>query len=255
MQENQKLYQIAERLDEAARNATAVEQLSETIDTAEAYEVQRLSIKRRVDRGEKSVGIKMGLTSEAKMAQMGLTDMIWGRLTDGMALQDGGEMDSARFIHPRVEPEIAFRLKAPLEGDITDLEALSAIDGVSAAVEIIDSRFKNFKFRITDVIADNSSSSAFVVGPWHRPDVDFSNLQASLELDGRPAQIGSSAAILGHPIRSLVAAARLLALREQRLEAGDIVLAGAITAAEPLHKGMKVQARLERLGQCCFTVI
>lgn len=250
-----RLERIAQTLDEAALHARAVEQLSEPIDIAEAYEVQRLSMARRFARGETSIGIKMGLTSKAKMAQVGVSDMNWGRLTNGMLVEEGGELQIARYIHPRAEPEIAFRLRAPLEGDVTPLEAWAAIEGVAGAIEILDSRFKNFKFRMTDVIADNSSSSGLVIGPWHRPDMDFSNLGMSLEIDARPVQLGSSAAILGHPIRSLVAAARLMALRGQRLEAGDIVLSGAITAAEPLRKGMKVRVRLEQLGNCDFAVV
>lgn len=255
MDQNQKLVRIAQLLDGAALRAEAVEQLAETIDIAEAYRIQRLSIARRIARGEKPIGIKMGLTSKAKMAQVGVSDMNWGRLTDGMIVEDGGELQRSRFIHPRAEPEIAFRLRAPLEGNVTHLEAWAAIEGVAAAIEILDSRFKNFKFRMTDVIADNSSSSGLIIGPWHRPDMDFSNLGMSLEINTRPVQLGSSAAILGHPIRSLVAAARLMALRGQRLEAGDIVLSGAITAAEPLSIGMKVRVRLEQLGYCDFAVV
>jgi len=254
MDKSRKLADIAQRLDEAALHAEAVEQLAEEIDIADAYEVQKLSMARRYARGEKSIGIKMGLTSRAKMLQVGVTDMNWGRLTDGMIVEDGGELTFARYVHPRAEPEIAFRLRAPLEGNVTHLEAGAAIEGVAAAIEILDSRFKNFKFRMTDVIADNSSSSGLIIGPWHRPDMDFSNLGMSLEINARPVQLGSSAAILGHPIRSLAAAARLMALRGQRLEAGDIVLSGAITAAEPLRPGMKVRVRLERLGNCDFSV-
>ena len=144
---------IAQRLDEAARNASAVEQLPEAIDMTEAYEAQRLSIGLRHERGEKRVGIKMGLTSKAKMVQVGVNEMIWGRLTDGMLIDDGGTMEMSRFIHPRAEPEIAFLIGKPLSGRVTSLEAFSAIDGIAGAIEIIDSRFRNFKFRVTDVIA------------------------------------------------------------------------------------------------------
>ena len=255
MDKDQKLADLAQLLDDAALHAKSVEQLAEEIDIADAYTIQKLSIGRRMARGEKSIGIKMGLTSKAKMAQVGVSDMNWGRLTDGMIVEDGGELTFSRYIHPRAEPEIAFRLRAPLEGNVTHLEAGAAIEGVAAAIEILDSRFKNFKFRMTDVIADNSSSSGLIIGPWHRPDIDVSNLGMSLEIDARPVQLGSSAAILGHPIRSLVAAARLMALRGQRLEAGDIVLSGAITAAEPVRVGMKVRVRLEKLGHCDFRVV
>jgi 2-oxo-3-hexenedioate decarboxylase len=247
------LASIAERLDDAARNATAVDQLPEAIDNLQAYEAQRLSIARRLARGEKRMGIKMGLTSKAKMVQVGVNEMIWGRLTDGMLIADGGVLDMSRFIHPRAEPEIAFLIGKALSGRVTSLEAFGAIDGIAAAIEIIDSRFRNFKFRVTDVIADNSSSSAFVVGPWNAPASDAGNLGMSLEFDGRPVAIGSSAAIMGHPLRSLVAAVDLLSRYGEGLLPGDILLSGASTAAEPLKPNTRVRVRVERLGGCGFT--
>ncbi|HTN63866.1 MAG TPA: fumarylacetoacetate hydrolase family protein [Devosia sp.] len=246
---------IAERLDDAARNATAIEQLPEAIDNLQAYDAQRLSIARRLARGEKRVGIKLGLTSKAKMAQVGVNEMIWGRLTDGMLIDDGGVLDMSGFIHPRAEPEIAFLIGKPLSGRVTSLEAFSAIDGIASAIEIIDSRFRNFKFRVTDVIADNSSSSGFVVGPWNPPATDVGNLGMALEFDGKPVAIGSSAAILGHPLRALVAAVELLSRYGEGLLPGDILLSGASTAAEPLKPNTRVRVRVEGLAGCGFTTI
>ena len=243
---------IAERLDRAAAAAAPIEQLTTRLALDEAYEVQRLWIERRLGRGEQRLGIKMGVTSREKMAQVGITDVIWGRLTTAMLLENGGTLDLSRFIHPRAEPEIVFRLRAPLAGEVTELEAWSAIDGVAAGMEILNSRFKNFKFSITDVIADNASSSALVIGPWNDPATDFANLGMSMEVDGRPLGAGSSAAILGHPIRSLVAGARLVARYGEQLRPGDIFLSGAATAAEPIKAGARVRLRVERLGQCGF---
>jgi 2-oxo-3-hexenedioate decarboxylase len=245
---------LAARLDEAQRGATATPQLAEPIALDEAYAVQKASIARRQARGERRIGIKMGFTSRAKMIQMGISEMIWGRLTDAMLVEDGGTIDFARFVHPRVEPEIAFLLKAPLAGIVTPLAALAAVEGIAPALEIIDSRYENFKFSLTDVIADNSSSSALVVGPWSSPSIDFSNLGMIMAMDGAPRQIGSTAAILGHPIRSLVAAARLAGAAGEPLRAGDIVMAGGATAAEALAEGQHVRLDAERLGRVEFTV-
>lgn len=245
---------IALRLHEAAMTATAVPQLEVELSTADAYEVQRLSIKQRLTAGERHIGIKMGLTSKAKMAQVGVNEMSWGRLTDGMLTEDGSTLSRSRYIHPRAEPEIAFRLKRPLEGMVTALEAYAAIESVAGAIEIIDSRYKDFKFRFSDAVADNASSTALVIGTWHNPNVDFGNLGISLEVDGDLVEIGSSAAIMGHPIRSLIAAARLMAERGASLAAGDIVLSGGATAAKPLQSGTFVRARFEALGQAAFLV-
>ena len=133
--------------------------------------------------------------------------------------------------------------------------ALAAVDGVASAMEIIDSRYKNFKFSLEDVVADNASSSSFVVGPWCRPDSNLDNLGMVMEFNGRPVQIGSSAAILGHPVRSLVAAARLTSEAGEKLEAGWIVMAGGATAAEALRPGINVRNTVEGLGSVSFNVL
>ena len=241
---------LAEQLDTAAKDAVAVPQLSasETLEVDNAYDIQKLSIDRRIDRGEKLVGLKLGFTSRAKMVQMGVSDMIWGRLTDRMMIEDGGEISMDAYVHPRVEPEIAFLLKRPLEGDVSMAEAQAALEAVAPAMELIDSRYENFKFNLADVVADNCSSSGFVIGAWREPDPDLSNLGMLLEFDGRPVQIGSSAAILGHPLRSLVNAARLAAGAGFGLEPGWLVLAGAATAAEALRPGVHARTVVEKLG-------
>lgn len=248
---------VAEIVDTAAHTATAIQQLSlsgHDITLAEAYEVQKRSIDRRIARGETLIGVKMGFTSRAKMVQMGLSDVIWGRLTDAMRVEDGGVIDFARYVHPRVEPEIAFLLKRPLSGTVTLAEAMNAVEAVAPAMEIIDSRYQNFKFNLPDVVADNSSSSSFVLGPWSAPGGDISNLGMIMEFDGRAVQVGSSAAILGHPARSLMMAARLASADGVALEAGSIIMAGGATAAEALHPGLSVRLTVETLGRVNFSV-
>jgi len=246
------LQQISERLDAAALTVTPVQQLQIPIDMSSAYEIQRRMIGLREARGERVIGVKMGLTSKAKMAQVGVTEMNWGRLTDGMLIDDGATVSAGRFIHPRAEPELAFLLRAPLEGRISALTAWQAVDGIACAIEIIDSRYRDFKFSLTDVVSDNSSSSGLVIGTWQKRDIDISNLGMVLEVNGEIRQVGSSAAILGNPIRSLIAAARLVTEHGGCLRAGDIVMAGAATAAEPVRAGQRVQVRVEQLGRAGF---
>ncbi len=250
------LAKIAQIVDEAARLGHEIEQFSDTapLGIAEAYAVQALSLQRRYARGEKRVGIKMGLTSRAKMVQVGVSDVIWGRLTDAMREEEGGTVSIGRFVHPRVEPEIAFLMKRPLSGNVSAMEAMEAVAAVAPALEIIDSRYKAFKFDLGDVIADNSSSSGFVIGQWSDRTVDIANLGMVMSVDGRAAEIGSSAAILGHPVRSLVAAARMVAEAGERLDEGDIVLAGGATAAVPLKVGQAITLEVEKLGFVSFNV-
>lgn len=247
---------LATLLDDAARNAAAVAQLSatETLMLEQAYEIQKQSIERRISRGERRIGTKMGFTSRAKMEQMGVSDLIWGRLTHAMIAEDGGTISRKRFVHPRVEPEVAFLLRKPLSGIVTIVQALDAVEAVAPALEIIDSRYQNFRFSLTDVVADNSSSSALTIGPWNSPRQALDNLGMSVAVNGRAQTFGSTAAIMGDPLRSLVSAARLVALSGEVLEAGHIVMAGGATAAFELHVGMHVQLEVEYLGRTSFTV-
>ena len=245
---------LAERLDGAAHLASATPQLESAITLADAYTIQRLNIERRLARGERRIGIKMGFTSRAKMLQMGVSDLIWGRLTSGMLVDDGGSIRLRDYVHPRVEPEVAFLVGEPLSGRVTAPQALAAIEAVAPALEIIDSRYQDFRFSLTDVIADNSSSSGFVVGPWRSAATDLDNLGLVMAFDGRPQAFGSTAAILGHPLRSLVAAARVVAEAGETLQPGDIVLAGGATAASALRPGIHVSLEVESLGRCGFHV-
>lgn len=248
---------IAAGLDEAATGAVAIPQITGrtgALSLADAYAIQRAVIARRLARGATLVGVKMGFTSEAKMAQMGLTDQIWGRLTSDMVVRNGGTIDAGRFIHPRVEPEVAVRLQAPLVGDVTRDAALAAIGGVAAALEIIDSRYRDFRFALGDVIADNASSSAFVTGPWLAPDTDISDVGMTMRVDDAIVETGTSAAILGDPIRSLVAAARLAGAAGLVLQPGWIVMLGGATAAAEIGAARSVSLDAGRLGRVGFTI-
>jgi 2-oxo-3-hexenedioate decarboxylase len=249
-----RLEEFAHLLDDAARHATAIAQIDPDgqLSLDDAYAIQAASIQRRVARGERRVGVKMGFTSRAKMVQMGIDDLIWGRLSSGMQIEEGAALKFAQCVHPRVEPELAFVLKRPLGPEATAVEALAAVEAVAPALEIIDSRYRDFKFTLPDVIADNASSSGFVIGPWCDPHADFSNLGLTLNIDGKIVQVGSTAAILGHPLRSLVAAARLSAAAGEPLQAGWIVLAGGATPAEWLKPGQYVSIEMERFGSAGF---
>jgi 2-oxo-3-hexenedioate decarboxylase len=248
--------EFAEIADEAARSRKTIRQFTESapLSIEDAYAIQARSVARRFARGERLIGIKMGLTSRAKMAQVGVSEVIWGRLTDAMRVEDNGASSRMRYIHPRIEPELAFLLKAPLTGDVSETQAMQAVEAIAPAMEIIDSRFRDFKFALPDVIADNSSSSGFVIGKWVSPDQRFSDLGIVMEVDGREVERGSTAAILGDPVLSLVAAARLAGSAIGGLKAGWIILAGAATAAYPLAVGQRVRAVVETLGSVSIHV-
>lgn len=247
---------LAERLDNAAVNAQAIPQLALEVELSEAqaYEVQAAVIARRLARGEQRNGMKMGLTSRAKALQMGVEDVIWGRITDAMVVEEGAAISMSKFVHPRVEPEVAFLLKHPLPEGATALDAQNAIAAVAPAIEIIDSRYKDFKFSLGDVIADNTSASGLVIGPWNTSVEDISNLGVAMSINGAVRQIGSTAAILGHPIRSLVAAADRSGRAGEPLEEGWIIMAGGATAAEALTIGDHIVVEVQGLGQASFKI-
>lgn len=247
---------LATIADDGARTGNAIVQFTNDHDISvdDAYAIQEMSINNRFERGEQLVGIKMGLTSRAKMAQVGVDEVIWGRLTDAMRIAEGSEIALGGYVHPRLEPEIAFLLKAPLTGPVSAAEAMQAVGAVAAAGEVIDSRFENFRFSLPDVVADNSSSSGFIIGDWCAPDTPIDNLGIVLERNGRPVEIGSSAAILGNPVRSLVEASRMVAEAGLTLEPGWIVLAGGATAAVPLQAGDNLRVVVESLGTVHLSV-
>ncbi len=214
------------------------------LSLSEAYEIQERGMIYRESEGEQVVGYKMGLTSEAKRQQMNLHSPIYGVLTDLMEVKASDGFRLQGSIHPKIEPEIAFRTNKALRGKITRDEAISACVGATAALEILDSRFKDFKyFSLEDVVADNSSSSHFIVGRTWTPfsELDLSALVLTLSHDGEVVQKAEGRAISGDPILSLVQLCELLDQRGLGLPAGSIVLAGAATAAVQLKLGSRIE--------------
>lgn len=248
--------QIAETLDNASLHAKAVQQISqqEKFDLNAAYAIQSISLSRRYIRGEKLLGLKLGFTSKAKMEQMGVHDMIWGRLTDKMLYQDQGKLVKSEFIHPRAEPEIAFRISKTISKPVDLSNAKEVVDGLALAIEIIDSRYENFSFSLEDVVADNCSSAGFLIGSWHSPEKQIQDIGVSLLLNDEVVHEGNSNAILGNPWESLVAAIRLALDNGEKLEAGSIILAGAATAASYIEAGQKVSAKADGFESICLFI-
>src|SRR5258708_9663932 len=161
----------ARRLEQALLARREIPQLTTShgdFDLETAYRIQEQGVALRLQRGEKIVGYKMGLTSAAKRAQMSLEAPIYGVLTDAMQVR--GEVRVSDGVHPKIEPEIAFLTGRALSGRISRDEALEALRSVTPALEVLDSRFKGFKyFSLPDVVADNCSSWRFALGHWTAP--------------------------------------------------------------------------------------
>jgi len=250
---------LAEKLDEAQVQASPVPMLSRErpLTTEQGYGVQKALIARRVERGERVVGAKLGLTSRAKMDQVGVHEPIRGVLTDGMHVPDEGTIRHAKYCHPRVEPEIAFVMGDGLEGrPASKADALAAVVRVHVALEVIDSRYENFKFTLADVVADNCSSAAFVLGDGVRavdaPPLD--HLGVVLRHNGQIAHTASTAAVLGNPLEALGELATMLGRRANRIEPGWIVLSGGATAAIHVQPGDVVEVDVEQIGSARLVV-
>lgn len=219
------------------------------LDLDLAYRVQDALVARRVGAGERVVGAKLGLTSRAKQEAMGVHEPLYAWLTDAMVLP-GDRLALDALIHPRVEPEIAFVLGADLVGPgVTAADALAATAEVCGALEVIDSRYADFRFTLPDVVADNASAARVLLGAERvaAPD-DLAREECVLEVDGQVVATVTGAAVLGDPAEAVALLANDLGRRGRRLEAGWVVLSGALTAAVPLRPGQTVRAAFARLG-------
>lgn len=217
----------------------------------EAYELQDLVVRARTDRGHVIVGAKLGLTSKAKQQQMSVDTPLYGWLTADMQIDTGESLECARYIQPRVEPEIAFLLRSDLQGaHVTAAHVLAATEAVFPAIDVLDSRFTGYKFTYRDVVADNCSSAGFTLGGTaFDPDgVDLRLVGMTLEKNGQLMYTAAGAAVHGHPAAAVAWLVRQLAARGQGLRAGHIVLSGGMTEAVAVEPGDCVVARFDRLG-------
>jgi 2-oxo-3-hexenedioate decarboxylase len=218
---------LAEHVENAELNRQDIVKITDDypdMDWEDAYNIQYAIRARKEARGTRIAGLKMGLTSHAKMKQMGVEQPVYGFLTDYGACPEGGEIDTSRFIHPRVEAEVAVVTNKTLRGPGCHVGAvLAAIDIVLPAVEIIDSRYRDFKFDLKSVVADNTSAAGYVV--------------------------------LGHPAASVAMLANMMAARGEEIPAGTFIMTGGITAAVAVEAGDNINVRYQDLGSLGFRFV
>jgi 2-oxo-3-hexenedioate decarboxylase len=241
---------LAARLEAAAAERQAIPMLSASepgLDIAAAYAVQRAGIDRRVAAGERTVGYKLGLVSRAKQEAMGVHEPLRGWLTDGMLHAEEEPLELSTLIHARVEPELAFLLGADVEAATASVPTvLAATASVFPALEVLDSRYEDFRFTLSDVIADNASAARVVLGgrPLSPERLDLQLEGMALALGGEVVHTAAGAAIAGHP----AAAVAWLARAAGGLPAGSVVLSGGLCAPVELAPGSVVCARYTNLG-------
>ncbi|MDQ4118602.1 MAG: fumarylacetoacetate hydrolase family protein [Actinomycetota bacterium] len=241
--------ELAARLSKAVADRTAIEQLSTDVpdlDLPTAYRVQR----ELRDAAGPLAGWKLGVTSRAKQAQVGVSDPVFGFLAAANAVDLGEPLDTSTLIQPRCEPEIVFVLGRDLSGEhVTATDVLAATSGVAVGIEVLDSRYTDYRFTMADVVADDTSAGRFVVGtPVPTDGIDLRLVGVVLEHNGEVAATASGAASLGHPAAAVAWLVRQLAADGEGLHAGEIVLSGGLTAAVPVTAGDVVVASIDRIG-------
>ncbi|HQD14689.1 MAG TPA: 2-oxo-3-hexenedioate decarboxylase, partial [Ottowia sp.] len=217
----------------------------------DAYAIQDRILAAKLKAGARVAGYKAGLTSHAKMRQMGVTDPVFGFLVDEFIVPEGGEVKVSQLIHPKVEPEICVVTRAELKGPGCHIGAvLAASDVVLPGIEVIDSRYRDFKFDLKSVVADNTSASRFVVGgrAVDARSVDLRTTGIVLEKNGQAVALGAGAAVLGHPAAAVAMLVNHLGRRGQSLPAGSLVLSGGITEAVAVQAGDNVTLRVQGMG-------
>jgi 2-keto-4-pentenoate hydratase len=251
--------EAVERLQAAASNrvpCAPVRELIGATDVAAAYGVQAELIADRVRRGSRRVGRKIGLTSLAVQQQLGVDQPDFGVLLDDMSVADGGVAAVERLLQPKVEGEVAFRLRADLDGDPDYQTVRAAVASAHAAIEIVDSRIAGWDIRIADTVADNASSGMFVVSEFGVALDGFepADVTMSLELNGQLASSGDGRACLGDPLNALQWLARAAAKFGDPLRAGDLILSGALGPMVAVGRGDHARVEISGLGAVSATL-
>jgi 2-oxo-3-hexenedioate decarboxylase/2-keto-4-pentenoate hydratase len=246
--------QAAAALHEAEQTSAPIEPVTHTysaLTVDDAYEIQLINVRRRVSSGSVVKGHKVGLTARAMQEMLGVNEPDYGHLLDDMFQVDGASVRIERFLQPRVEVEIAFRLRTPLAGpDVSVDDVLAATESVAPSIEIIDSRIADWKITLADTIADNASSAGVIIGPWHAVDEmpALETIAADLVKNGQVVASGKGADVLGHPATAVAWLANRLSALGVQLEAGHVVMPGSCTKAVDVTAGDQVRADFGELG-------
>ncbi len=246
--------ELADELARAELDRVAVDKLvyrHPDIDVVDAYEIQLLNIRRRIADGATVIGHKVGLSSKAMQQMMGVDEPDYGHLLGDMEVFEEVPVDTSRYLLPRVEVEVGFVLGADLPGaDCTEADVLAATVAYAPAIELIDSRIKDWNIGLCDTISDNASSAGWVLGRERvaPADIDIKGIDAVLTRNGEVVAEGRSDAVLGDPVIAVAWLARKVASFGVRLKAGDIVLPGSCTRAIDARPGDNFHAEFAGLG-------
>jgi 2-keto-4-pentenoate hydratase len=251
---------LADELYRAERDRRPVDPLTDrhpTLSLADAYRIQQVNIERRLARGERIVGHKIGLTARAMQIKFGVDEPDYGHLLDTMCHDQGRVLDMSELIDPQIEVEPAFVLGADLTGPgITVQDVLDATEYISVCFEIIDSRIRDWRILLQDTVADNGSSARVVLGEErHSPrGLALENMETVLEIDGRVVETGNTGAILDHPANGVAWLANAIAQFGVGLQSGQVVLPGTCTRSFRINGRRKAIGRIAGLGEVGLTL-
>ena len=249
-----RLAEAAKLLYDAQSRRMPIAPLTESypdLDVAQAYRVQRLNLARHIAQGDVLRGHKIGLTSTPMQKLLGVDEPDFGYLLDTMVLPDGADVPVTAFCAPRVEPEVAFLLRARLRGPgVTAEEVMAATEALAPALEIVDSRIADWRITLADTIADNASSGAVVLGEWV-PIAEVPPLPdttATLVVNDTLVETGRGTAVMGDPAAAVVWLANALADYGTALEPGQLVMSGSYTTASFVGAGDRASATVTGIG-------
>jgi 2-oxopent-4-enoate/cis-2-oxohex-4-enoate hydratase len=223
------------------------------ITIEDAYRIQQQMIARRLEAGETIVGKKIGVTSKAVQAMVGVDRPDFGQLTSGMAYEEGADLPLGGLIQPKAEAEVAFVLKRDLKGPgITATDVIYATDYVSPCFEIVDSRITDWKIKIQDTIADNASCGVYVIGKARKKptDLDLPLAGMVLERNGELFSTAAGAAVQGGPVNAVVWLANTLGALGIPFLAGEVILSGSQSTLIPAVPGDVLKCTVGGLGSC-----
>jgi 2-oxopent-4-enoate/cis-2-oxohex-4-enoate hydratase len=257
----QQITQLGDELYAALSTGKTVSPLTSRgfdISIEDAYHIQQQMLSRRLEKGEKIIGKKIGVTSKAVMNMLGVHQPDFGYLLDGMVYNEGESVPMNTLIQPKAEGEIAFLLNKDLMGPgVTGADVLAATEGVMACFEIVDSRITDWKIKIQDTVADNASCGVFVLGDKlvDPKKIDLSLCGMVLEKNGELVVTGAGAATMASPINAMVWLANTLGRLGIPLKAGDVVLSGALGAMVPVQAGDSLRVTIGGIGGCSVRFI
>ncbi|WP_093282439.1 2-oxopent-4-enoate hydratase [Solimonas aquatica] len=223
------------------------------ISIEDAYRIQQQMIARRLAKGARVVGKKIGVTSRAVMNMLGVGQPDFGYVLDDMIYSEGQSVPMDTLIQPRAEGEIAFVLKKDLIGPgVTNAAVLAATEGVITCFEIVDSRIHDWKIKIQDTVADNASCGVMVLGDRlvDPRKIDLNTCGMVIEKNGEVIATGAGAATMGSPVTAIAWLANTLGRLGIPLKAGEVVLSGSLAALIPVTTGDNLRATVGGIGSC-----